>query len=58
MAHDFKDLSVNVQVKQLNYEFKNLGMYQMLCARSLQSCPTLCDPTDYSLQGSSVHGIL
>ena len=22
-----------------------------------QSCPTLCDPTDYSLLGSSVHGI-
>ena len=23
-----------------------------------QLCMTLCDPTDYSLQGSSVHGIL
>ena len=23
-----------------------------------QSCPTLCDPTDYSPLGSSVHGIL
>ena len=23
-----------------------------------QSCPTLCDPMDYSLTGSSVHGIL
>ena len=23
-----------------------------------QSCPTLCDPTDYRLPGSSVHGIL
>ena len=22
------------------------------------SCPTLCDPVDYSLPGSSVHGIL
>ena len=22
-----------------------------------QSCPTLCDPTDCSLQGSSIHGI-
>ena len=58
MAHDFKDITVNVQVKQLNKEFKNLDMYQMLCARSLQSCPTLRDPTDCSLQGSSVHGIL
>ena len=24
----------------------------------LQLCPTLCDPMDYSLPGSSVHGIL
>ena len=23
-----------------------------------QSCPTLCDPMDYSPPGSSVHGIL
>ena len=27
-------------------------------AKSLQSCPTLCDPMDHSLPGSSVHGIL
>ena len=27
-------------------------------AKSLQLCPTLCDPIDYSLLGSSVHGIL
>ena len=27
-------------------------------AKSLQSCPTLCDPTDSSSPGSSVHGIL
>ena len=25
-------------------------------AQSLQSCPTLCDPMDYSLPGSCVHG--
>ena len=29
-----------------------------LCAKSLQSCPTLWDPMDCSLPGSSVHGIL
>ena len=28
------------------------------CLLSLQSYPTLCDPVDYSLPGSSVHGIL
>ena len=27
-------------------------------AKSLQSCPTLCDPMDFSCSGSSVHGIL
>ena len=26
-------------------------------AKSLQSCPTLCDPIDGDLPGSSVHGI-
>ena len=29
-----------------------------MCTQSLQSCPTLCDPMEYSLPGSSVHGIL
>ena len=29
-----------------------------MCAKSLQSCPTLCDPMDCSPLGSSVHGIL
>ena len=27
-------------------------------AKSLQLCPTLCNPMDWSLPGSSVHGIL
>ena len=33
--------------------------YTHVCvhAKSLQSCPTLCDPLDCSLLGSSVHGI-
>ena len=26
-------------------------------AKSLQSCPILCDPMDCSLPGSSIHGI-
>ena len=29
-----------------------------VCAKLLQSCPTLCEPMDYSPPGSSVHGIL
>ena len=31
---------------------------ECVCAKSLQSRPTLCDPMDHSLPGSSVHGIL
>ena len=27
-----------------------------MCAKSLQLCPTLCDPVDCSPPGSSVHG--
>ena len=36
-----------------------LNMYtQIVAAKSLQSCPTLCNPIDSSLLGSSVLGIL
>ena len=30
----------------------------LVYAKSLQLCPTLCDPMDCSLPGFSVHGIL
>ena len=33
------------------------GRGGMLAVKSLQSCPTLCDPMDCSQPGSSVHGI-
>ena len=35
-----------------------LYIYKYVCDESLQSCPTICDPMDCRLQGSSVHGIL
>ena len=34
------------------------GTVSCVCAKSLQSCPTLCDPVDCSPPGSSVHEIL
>ena len=42
---------------------KNTGvgchfLLQCMHAKLLQPCPTLCDPMDSSLPGSSVHGIL
>ena len=33
-------------------------MDHQIHAKSLHLGPTLCDPSDYSLPGSSVHGIL
>ena len=41
---------------------ERLGLTHIHCAyvlaKSLQSCPTLCDPMDYSPPGISVRGIL
>ena len=34
-----------------------LCFYAAAAAKSLQSCPTLCDPMDGSLPGSAVPGI-
>ena len=31
--------------------------WSVVCAKLFQLCPTLCDPIDCSLPGSSVHGI-
>ena len=36
----------------------SIAVLLCVCAKSLQSCLTLCDTMDYSLPGSSVHGIL
>ena len=36
----------------------SLADKHVLSAKLLQSCPTLCNPMDCSLPGSSVHGIL
>ena len=36
----------------------NLNPGHFVCVKFVQSCPTLCDPMDYSLPGSSVHRII
>ena len=38
--------------------YPSLCMHACMHAKSLQSCPTLCDPMDSSPPGSSVHRIL
>ena len=37
---------------------KKIELTQAAAAKSLQLCPTLCDPIDGSPQGSAVLGIL
>ena len=39
-------------------ELKSHMLYAAAAAKSLQSCPTLCDPRDGSPPGSPVPGIL
>ena len=40
------------------YGKSNMETYIAATAKSLQSCPTLCDPTDGSPPGSRIPGIL
>ena len=49
-----------IQVQSLARELRShmLHAAAAAAAKSLQSCPTLCDPTDGSPPGSSVSGIL
>ena len=42
-----------------DFPILHLGMFVSVCyAKSLQSCPTLCDPIDGSPPGSPIPGIL
>ena len=43
--------------KELSFKIVYKKHAAATAAKSLQSCPTLCDPMDCSLPGSSVHGI-
>ena len=46
-------------IRQFRLHFEFLGPTDFLPGGLVaKSCPTLCDPMDYSLTGSSVHGII
>ena len=49
-----KETACNAVISDL--DFKNERA--LLCAKSLQSCLTLCNPVNSSSPGFSVHGIL
>ena len=52
-----RDLVVAESLLEIGWLGKGLPK-RYVCAQSLQLCLTLCNPMDYSLPGSSVHGIL
>ena len=54
--HVVENLSINLYLQFHIFRFNQLQISQYACTKSLQSCPTLCDPMDYSSPGSSVHG--
>ena len=50
--------STDMNLSKLQETVNETGMLQSAAAaKSLQSCPTLCDPRDSSPPGSSIHGI-
>ena len=48
---------MNLLYSTWNYTQYLVITYAAAAAKLLQSCPTLCDLMDYSLPGSSIHGI-
>ena len=49
---------ISLQPKGLSRVFSNTTVLKHAAAKSLQSCPTLCDPIDGSPPGSPIPGIL
>ena len=47
-----------VPLNLINTKACSSSLTERMCAKSLQSCPTLCHPVDCSLLGFSVHGVL
>ena len=54
----FYPISPLVPLSPLIYVQITVCVCVCACAKSLQLCPTLCDPIDQRLPGCSVHGIL
>ena len=55
---DYKSFSMLIGGASFTTKVDNLPIYAAAAAKSLQSCPTLCDPVDSSPPGSTVPGIL
>ena len=51
-------VSFVMRIYRPSREYIYMYIYMYVYILLTQFCPTLCDPMDYSLPGSSVHGIL
>ena len=51
-------LGARLVIKIASWDFPGGPVAAAVAAKLLQSCPTLCDPTDSSPPGASVPGIL
>ena len=58
MQMGFPSGSVALYLQETKVRFLGWDAAAAAAAKSLQSCPTLCNPIDSSPAGSSVHGIL
>ena len=64
LSHQCKEIEENNRMRKIRDLFKKIrdtkGTFQAKESESEvpQSCPTLCNPVDCSLPGSSLHGIL
>ena len=61
LSHPYMTTGKTIALTRQTFVGKVMSLlFNMLsaAAKLLQSCPTLCDPMDYSLPGFSVHGIL
>ena len=47
----------SLPVSQLPVGLQNRQRWKVKESKAAQSCPTLCNPKDYNLPGSSIHGI-
>ena len=54
VPRDLPNLGIKPGLLHCRQILYHLSQYE---SEAAQSCPTLCDPTDCSLPGSSVHGI-
>ena len=58
MVIHFKNYTPCIKLQILLLLGKKFYMPLCVCAKSIQSCPTLCDPMDCSPLSFSVHGII